>query len=56
MLLTLLSGYSKSRTEFKNEFKWIQNLEQKNWKLRANDIEKQIIKTDKDENLVLQKE
>ena len=56
MLLSLSSGYSKSRTEFKNEFKWIQNLGQKNWKLRTNDIEKRIIKTDKDENLVLHKE
>ena len=56
MLLSLSSGYSKSRTEFKNEFKWIQNLEKKNWKLRTNDIEKRIIKTDKDENLVLHKE
>ena len=39
-----------------NEFKRIQNLEQKNRKLKTKDIEKQITKTDKGENVVLPKE
>ena len=53
MLLRLLTWDSKPRTEFKNKFKWIQNLQQQNGKLKIKDIEKRIIKTHKNENLIL---
>ena len=53
MLLSLLTWDSKPRTEFKNKFKWIQNLEQQNGKLKTKDIEKRITKIHKNENLIL---
>ena len=55
-LLSPLRWYSKPRTEFKKEFKWTQNLKQKNWKPKTKDIGKQITKTLKEENRVLPKE